>query len=265
MVSSASTRPPNRVTPKVINRERRRPSEDCGQLFFHAAQAALIDGGDAVGDLQHGGAARHQLVVEEAVAEAVAFFGRPGQHAVEDLPSRLRFPIAAPGKGCAFFGCERLRIGQQRGLGFALEPGQASALRGGARFVRRQQEIADVGSRQIDLRANLVEARRGVPGMPCGGASPRCGRGPARPACPWPPRSGTGSGRRSPQKARARTVCGVLWPRCLSNSSLTRLRPIDSVVKPARPLEILSGQDGLGTLETAIKSNGGSFCYEEFL
>jgi len=155
-----------------------RPAQAVGgrrQPLFGSIQTLLVRGRDAVRNLQHGGAARNQFVVEEGIAPAVALLRRPLQGAVEDAPVSLDLRPQG-GKRLPLPRFQQGRIGIQCGTRLTLERSQARTLclRGGG--VRREQEIPHVGAREIDPAANLIQGaqalQEGAPSLPFSGADP---------------------------------------------------------------------------------------------
>ena len=61
-------------------------SEEVAELGVAAAQRVLVEGFDAIGNLEHGGAAGDQILVEEREAIFVAFVSGPGKCVVQHLP-----------------------------------------------------------------------------------------------------------------------------------------------------------------------------------
>jgi peptidoglycan-associated lipoprotein len=133
-----------------------RPSEALRRAcesFLGARQAALIDGLDSIGNLQHGGAARHQLLVEKRIAQPVALFRSPVEGGLKDLPVSVYF-TAQSLKCVALAWIDGAGVMVEERQRFTLDPVQASTLRSGSAGIRREEIIANVGSGQIDLRAD---------------------------------------------------------------------------------------------------------------
>ena len=131
-------------------------SEDSAQFFVAAPQRFLVERLDAVGDLEHGSAARDQLLVEERIAVFVALFGRPGEGAIQNIPIGVDLTSQVL-KGRALVGLERLRIGIERRadiLAQVIERSQLSARAGG---FGSEERVADEGAGQVDVGADLFE------------------------------------------------------------------------------------------------------------
>jgi hypothetical protein len=124
--------------------------------IFSPSQAAFVYQRDAVGDLQHGGAPRHQLVIKEGVAPLVALLRRPRFHPVEHAP--VVFDLRAQREERLALGCiERAAVGLQHLARIRFQCFQPGPLRRRAAGIGRKQKVAHIGAGKVDLRADLVQ------------------------------------------------------------------------------------------------------------
>ena len=108
----------------------------------------MVDDRDIVRNLKHRGAARHQLLVEKRVAQAIALFGVPVECGLEHLPIGVNLSSQRV-KGIRFFGIERALILVENAPGLVLDSRKASPLSCGPARIGREQKVANVGAGEM--------------------------------------------------------------------------------------------------------------------
>src|SRR5665213_1637117 len=127
-----------------------------GQALFGAIEAAFIDFRDAVRDLEHRGAAGHELLVEKCIAKAVFLRRRPLKRRLQDLPPRVDFHSQSL-KRVLLLRVERAGISVQSRPCLALDRNNIRVLSFTPARAWRKQEIAHVGAGKVDLGTNLLQ------------------------------------------------------------------------------------------------------------
>ena len=127
-----------------------------GKTLFGAVEAAFVDLGDAVGDLQHRGAPRYQLFVEKRIAELLPLGRRPLESRLQRVPPFVDFRPQRL-KRILLFRFEISPVAVERGPRLILDGDNSSVLRLAARRARREKEISHIGTGKVNIRANLFE------------------------------------------------------------------------------------------------------------